>query len=552
MCGTLSAPHTGLDGGELAPRYVRLQCAEFLRMWDDEHPLYVVDRRRLRKICRLLSLLVMAKGPRAGEPIADAMAGFQWLVVVALTCCVHRDDRSRRRYQTALLEICRKNGKTFLVAVLFLILFFTEPSFSRFFSVAPDGALAREIKEAIEPLISANSEAFDGCLRVTRDYILNRSNSTRYVPLNYSTNRMDGREPSVFIADEIGALPNNYAIEAMRSGQLLVANRLGFVISTKYPTIDNPLEDEVAAAKAVLDGQTSDDTVFSLLYEPDDPEAWATEDAVLAHGNPLALELPEVWEDLLRRRSRALARESLRENFLTKHCNVVYQGAGTESYVPIEFVQAAEGSDLEFEGRDLYVGVDLAMTNDNCAVAVAYEEGGCICADVRAFIPADRIQEKSKFERVDYLARVAAGECVACGDMTVDYSVIESFVLDIERTYGGTVVAVGYDRYNALSSAQKFQAAGLNAVEIKQHSSVLHPPTKLLAEKAMSHELRLRPNKLLELNFQNARCTYDTNMNRYVNKKRSAGKVDMVVALINAVYLLQQDVIFGDDFVCQY
>ena len=33
------------------------------------------------------------------------------------------------------------------------------------------------------------------------------------------------------------------------------------------------------------------------------------EDAVLAHGNPLALELPEVWEDLLRRRSRALARE---------------------------------------------------------------------------------------------------------------------------------------------------------------------------------------------------------------------------------------------------
>ena len=53
-------------------------------------------------------------------------------------------------------------------------------------------------------------------------------------------------------------------------------------------------------------------------------------------------------------------------------------------------------------------------------------------------------------------------------------------------------------------------------------------------------------NELLEINFENARCTYDTNMNRYVTKKKSTGKVDMVVALINAVYMLQQNTIFGD------
>ena len=44
---------------------------------------------------------------------------------------------------------------------------------------------------------------------------------------------------------------------------------------------------------------------------------------------------------------------------------------------------------------------------------------------------------------------------------------------------------------------------------------------------------------------------YDTNMNRYVNKKKSSGKIDMVVALINATYLLQQDIIFEDGFICQ-
>ncbi len=549
--GTISAEHVELEGERLAPRYVKLQCVEFLCMWDGEHPRYEVDRKRLRKVCRILSMLKMAKGPRAGKPVSSSLAGFQWLIIVALLCCVHRDDHSKRRYEKALLEICRKNGKTFIVALLFLLMFFIEPDFSRFFSVAPDGSLSRELKEAIEPLVKVNYDVLDGELKVTRDYILSKVTGTRYVPLNYSTNRMDGREPNVFIADEIGALPTNYAIEAMRSGQLLAKNKLGFCISTKYPTIDNPLEDEVDDAKKVLDGLRDDETVFALIYEPDDPETWTTDDAVLAQGNPLALEIPAVWDALVKKRQAAIDRESLRENFLTKHCNIVYQGAGTETFVPIEAVQSASRDDIDFTGRELYVGVDLAMSNDNCAVAVVFEEDDEIKCDVKAFIPADRMDEKSKYEHVDYLQFIHAGNCVACGDMVVDYSVIEDFVTGIEDEYGGTVVSIGYDRFNAMSSSQKWEEAGYTVVEVKQHSSVLHPPTKLLSEKIEGKRFAFRKNRMLEINFQNARCTYDTNLNRYVNKKKSAGKVDMVMAIIDAVYLLQQDVLFGDSFICQ-
>lgn len=89
-------------------------------------------------------------------------------------------------------------------------------------------------------------------------------------------------------------------------------------------------------------------------------------------------------------------------------------------------------------------------------------------------------------------------------------------------------------------------------VEIRQHSSVLHPPTKLLKEKILKGEFAYTNNRLYEINFQNARCTYDTNKNQYVNKKKSTGKVDMVVSTLNAVYLLQQDGLFGDsNFVVQ-
>ncbi len=86
-------------------------------------------------------------------------------------------------------------------------------------------------------------------------------------------------------------------------------------------------------------------------------------------------------------------------------------------------------------------------------------------------------------------------------------------------------------------------------VEIRQHSSVLHSPTKLLREKILKGEFKYTPNPLLEINFQNARCVEATNRNKYVTKKKSTGKVDMVVSMINAMYLLEQDGLDSMDFV---
>ena len=97
-----------------------------------------------------------------------------------------------------------------------------------------------------------------------------------------------------------------------------------------------------------------------------------------------------------------------------------------------------------------------------------------------------------------------------------------------------------------MSTVQKLEESGIECVMIKQHSSVLHSPTKLLKEKALNNMFRYDKNLMLEINFQNARCTEDTNLNKYVNKKKSTGKVDMVVSLINAIYLLEQENLYGN------
>lgn len=532
-----------------APKFVKLQIKEFLSIANNKDSRYKIDENKVRTIGKLLKLLIMPKGLKANATVYDAMAGFQWLFIIAIMCTVERDNPDKRRYENAILEICRKNGKTFLIAVLFILLFFIEPKFSKFYSVAPDGSLSREIKTAIEEILRS-SPAMLGKMngkekfKMLRDYIHCNITENRYIPLNYSTGRLDGKLPSVFLVDETGALPNTYAIEAMRSGQLTILNKLGFIISTKYPTLNNPFEDEVDYAKRVLNGAVDDDKVFALLYEPDDTKGWATNDEVLEQSNPLAIEVTEIMEDLKAKRQVAIEIESKRENFITKHCNIIYSGAGSESFVNIADLQKGAVDHIDWNGREVFLGVDLAMTTDNCAVSmVAYDEDeGQVLLQSVAFIPEDRIDEKSKLERIPYRDFINAGNCIPCGNRTVDYGAIERYIMEIESKYGVTVMGIGYDRYNALSTAQKLEDAGYTMVEIKQHSSVLHPATKWVAELVAEGNLLYdKSNKLLEINFENSRCVYDTNMNRYVNKKKSRGKVDMVVAGINAMYLLHQN-----------
>ena len=539
------------------PKYVKKQMREFMRISEDKDKRYKISEDKYRQIEGILKLLIMPKGLKAGQTLYECTTGYQWLIYTAVLCTVCRDNEDKRRYETCILEICRKNFKTYTVGTLFIILFITEPNFSEFYSVAPDGKLSREIKDAITKTIKSSPLIYEykGTKRfkLLRDYIEFIVKDSKYTPLNYSNSNMDGKLPNAYCADEVGALPNTYAIEAMQSGQLNILNKLGFIISTKYPTIDNPIEEYDSYAKKVLDGIVKDESIFALLYIPDNPKNWESDDLVLKQANPVALEVPEIWDDLLKKRAKAIAMESARENFVTKHCNIIYQGAGTETYIDVKDVQKCKVNAIDWSGRVVYLGLDLSETNDNTSVAmVAADDDNNILADVVAFLPEGRIEEKNAFEKIDYKEFIRANKAIACGDKVIDYAVVEDFILAIEDTYNVQVQAIGYDRYNALSTAQKLERAGYNTIEIRQHSSVLHPPTKLLREKILNGEFAYTENKLLEINFQNSRCTYDTNKNLYVNKKKSKGKVDMVVALINAVYLLEQDYFLNQaDFTIQ-
>lgn len=534
------------------PRYVKKQAKQFLDIVAGKDMEAHIDERAYARICNLLRIMVH---PDIGKSLYDSLEDYAWLLITAVFCV--KDNENRRYYNTAVLEIARKNFKTFNAAIIFILLMLTEPQFSRFFSVAPDLKLSSELKLAIRKIIKSSPLlADDGVFRVLRSEIRCKLTDSEYTPLAYSQDRMDGKLANAFLADEAGAM-DAYPIEAMRSSQITLKSKLGIIISTQYPNDGNAMIDEIDIAKKTLDGLLDNARRFALLYEPDDElltnDQWESNDFVIYQANPVAVNNKDVFNAIRDMRAMAVLYENKRENFLCKHCNIKYKGLGVEGYVDINKVKACRIEDNPnwWRGRRVYLGMDLSQTDDNTAVAMVTEEDGVIYAKVWGFVPADKVAYKSKKEGVDYKRVIAQGVCFACGDEVIGYDFVEQFILDLQDKLGVVIVQVGYDRYNAISTVQKLEAAGIECVEVRQHSSVLHSPTKLLQEKILSRKFAYNENRMLEINFENARCTEDTNRNKYVNKKRSAGKVDMVVAIINGVYLQEQEDLYGMDFVIQ-
>ncbi len=539
------------------PKYVKKQCAAWIKIANGRDKEAYVDEKVYQKLISVLKLMVH---PDLMRPMDESLEDYAMFMITAVFCTKlkNKDNQDIRYYTTALLKIARKNFKTFNSGVIFILLMLTEPRFSRFFSVAPDLKLSKELQGAVKKIIKSSPilcDEFDPVFQTLRSEIRCLISESEYIPLAYSEDRMDGKQANAYLADEAGAM-DSYPVEAMRSSQIALINKLGIIISTEYPNDNNVMIDEVDKAKKALDGLRKNKRIFSLIYEPDDnllpDDQWMTNDLVIYQSNPVAAANKNIFQAIAEMRSDAIDYENKRENYLCKHNNIKYKSLGVEGYIDIIKVRACKKKkDTEWwKGRRVWLGLDLSLSEDNVCVNMETYEGDdleeCeLYSKTFGFIPAENVEIKSRREDVDYKKLIRDGCCFACGDEVVSYNFIEQFILSLPETYGVEIVQLGYDKWNAISTVQKMEEHGIECVEIKQHSSVLHSPTKLLKEKILSRKYHYEENLMLEINFQNARCTEDTNKNKYVNKKKSAGKVDQVIGNINSTYLIEQEILYG-------
>ena len=536
-------------------KYIKLQAKKWLDICNGNTDYAYINEKMYKKICDLLKIVIH---PDLRISCYEGLENYQWFFIIAILC-TYRKDNNKRLYETGLLEISRKNFKTFTSAIIFILEMLLEPKFSRFFSVAPDYKLSCELKMAMKKIIKS-SPALEKYFKIKRDMTECKLTESEYTPLAYSNDKMDGKLANVFLGDECGAM-DDYPIEAMRSSQITLKEKLGIIISTQYPNQNNVMITEIDMAKKILDGFLDDKTYFSLLYEPNEDikKEWENNDLVIYQSNPVTVDNKDIFDSIVKKRNMAVLYESKRENYLCKHNNIQYIGIGVDGYVDSEQIRACrQKEEWDWKDKKVFVGSDGAESYDNSSHAmVGYDEStGIVHAMAYCFIQENNIELKCKKENFDYKKSIESGNTIVCGEDVLDYRQYENFIHDVfEEKYGAKIQQIGFDIRNLRNSAQRWEDEfGYETVEVKQHSSVLHPTIKWLKELILEKKFAFHNNLVYEANFCNCRQTEDTNLNKYINKKisvKTAGKVDMVFATINALYLLQQELSEGEHWVSQ-
>lgn len=180
---------------EYVGKYVKKQAEIWLDIADGKNPEIYICKKRWKKITKLLKLMLHPDLTTPEKPVTmyEGLEDYAIFFVYSLFCTKCTKDDTRY-YQTGLLEIARKNFKTFTSAVIFIIGLLTEPKFSRFFSAAPDLKLSSELQLAIKKIIKSSPFlADDKIFKLLRKEIRCKLTDSEYTPLAYSNDKMDGK-----------------------------------------------------------------------------------------------------------------------------------------------------------------------------------------------------------------------------------------------------------------------------------------------------------------------------------------------------------------------
>lgn len=501
-----------IEGREVTTKYVKIQCEWFLadlEKADSDEFKYFFDFEFCETLEGILSLLNFATGINTqGKSILEGLATFQAFFLCNVFCWRFKAEPWRYKHRDITMYISRKNAKTMLTAVCLIILMLTEEKYSEFYSICLDRELAGEVKKAIMQILEASPALYNHFTipKTLSGKIICKLTKSFYQARTSDASRNNGIRPSAYIADECGAMKDIGNINALRSGQLSVRNPLRIKLTTAYALDESIMLSELEYIKKVFNGTIEDDRQFALLYYSPKEHLW--DDIGLEMSNPLRI--PENYAEIRDNRKKAIENPLDREEYLTKNMNYFLPTNSGEEFINVEDLRKCKIDSFDWSGRNIWVGMDLALTTDNCAVSFVTEEDLVIYGESFAFVPTDRIPEKNRMEKINYYEHIKQGHCFACGDGVVDYGFIEDFVLGLEEKYNVTIMGIGYDRYNALSSAQKFERLGHKVVEVKQHSSILHPATKLLKEKVLNQEFHYTENQLFEINMQTQKLSKTT------------------------------------------
>lgn len=496
---------------------------------------YYFDDFKANHITRFFdSFLCHSKGRFAGKPFTLLPWQREMLEELFGWCKV---VDGLRRYRVAYISTAKKSGKSTLMSGigLYLLLADGEPS-SEIYSAASDrdqaGIVAREAMNMVRasPQMNRILEVVE-----SRKTITYRSSSSFWRVLSGDSFRSEGLNIHGLLFDELHTQRDRRLWDSLRYGG--AARDQSLVISTTTAGYDRQsiCYEQYSYAKSVMRDWRHDPQFFACIHEMPEADDW-TRPENWPKANPswgVTIDPKDFEQDF-----KESLLSSTKENAFRRYRLNQWTQQDTRWIKMEHWAQCESKPPESLEGRECWVGLDLATTYDTSAmVAVFPAPDGTFDVLCRFWIPGDNALERERRDGVPYTLWANTPETglhMNDGNVT-DYDVVRRHINEFGKVYNVRQIAI--DRWNATQLSLQLQADGFDVVGFSQGVGSMSPPSKMLETLILSGRLRHGGNLVLSWMAGNVSVKVDANENiRPIKPKPgSPHRIDGIVSLVMAL-----------------
>ena len=476
----------------------------------------------IHRFCRV------PEGRHVGKPIE--LLPFQMEFIRA----VYGNRKVRRAY----LSLARKNGKSALIACLVLAHLIGPEAVQN--SQIICGARSQKQAGIIYKLAAkmvAMSPELNRLVRATpsQKMLTGVLMNVEFGAISAEAATAHGFSPVVAILDEVGQVkgPTDAFIEAIETSQGAYAEPLLIAISTQAPTDGDLFSQWLDDAEV-----SKDPTIVSHVYSApkdcalDDRSAWAAANPAL-----VAFRSLKDIEDYAADAARLPSKEnSFRWLYLNQRID-----ASAPFISRTSWTECGGAVVPSFDGP-VFAGLDLSSVSDLTAFVAMSPIGDEWHVRPTFWLPEEGLREKSRTDRVPYDVWARDGFLETTPGPSIDYRFVAGFLWDFCQDH--EVRKIAFDRWGWRHLKPLLADAGFTETQLEGDAALFEPfgqgfqsmsPALLALEASiLNRKLRHGNHPVLTMCAANATVKGDPSGNRKLDKMKSHGRIDGMVALAMA------------------
>lgn len=449
------------------------------------------------------------------------------------------NEKGYRQYRFVYLEIPKKNAKTTTIAGLAIKHLALDPPGGQIYACAADREQAGLVYHAACQMIEQD-EDLQEIFRITdsKKLITNKETGTFLKVLSAEAYTKHGINPTVVIFDELHAQPNRDLWDVMTFGAGAARKEpLWWVITTAG---DDPDRSSIGwetheYARKILEGEQVDPYWYVKIFTaPEDADIFDEKNWYIA--NPslgVTIDIESVRQEAIGAKND-LAKEKL-FRWLRLNQWVAVKKIG---WLPLTLwdTTVAKWNPSELIGKKCYLGLDLSSTIDLTAAALLFPPQEGIDdwrAIFEAWIPDEKMKERIKRDGVAYDNWVKQKYLHTTPGNAVDYDFVEARIKALAKQYNVEYLCT--DPWNSRMLTQRLGKAEIESLEVSQTIAGMSPGMKELERLMRIGQLTHEANPVARWCFGNVIIVIDGNENIKPMKNKSKDRIDVIVALINAM-----------------